>query len=177
MGNRAVITTGTAPDSLAIYIHWNGGPESVLAFLDAARELGVRDPLQDDYGMARLCQIIGDFMGPDGWSSLGIGKYSELDTDNGDNGVYILGPGFKIAGRAHVPVGTPTVRTSQRFSADDRKKYKSIKADCIAKYRTFTRATAQACADALLAGTATAEQRAAAAAFINAHNFVYDGSI
>lgn len=38
MGNRAVITTSKAPDvsgakDLGIYLHWNGGRDSVEAFL------------------------------------------------------------------------------------------------------------------------------------------------
>ena len=35
MGNRAVLEF---KDGTGIYLHWNGGPESVLAFLDAAKE-------------------------------------------------------------------------------------------------------------------------------------------
>ncbi len=37
MGNRAVITASKSKDSgLGIYLHWNGGIESVVAFLDVA---------------------------------------------------------------------------------------------------------------------------------------------
>ena len=91
MGNRAVIAfqeenwNTVQPDSVGIYLHWNGGPDSVTAFLDAAKQLGVRP---DDYGVARLCQIIGNWFG--GTLSLGIGKCRTLDTDNGDNGTYVV---------------------------------------------------------------------------------------
>jgi len=45
MGNRAVITASELQTvGVGIYLHWNGGPESVLAFLDVARERGFRDP-------------------------------------------------------------------------------------------------------------------------------------
>jgi hypothetical protein len=105
MGNRAVIAFQDAshnevqPDSVGIYVHWNGGPESVTAFLDAAKELGVRP---DDYGVARLCQIIGNWFG--GTLSIGIGTCRTMDTDNGDNGTYVVdleNHGWEIARRMH----------------------------------------------------------------------------
>jgi hypothetical protein len=40
MGNRAVISFSEAKTATGIYLHWNGGPESILAFLDAAKKLG-----------------------------------------------------------------------------------------------------------------------------------------
>ena len=106
MGNRAVIAfqeerlTMIASDTVGIYLHWNGGPESVTAFLDAAKELGVRS--ENEYGAARLCQIIGNWFG--GTISLGIGPCGKLDTDNGDNGTYIVdlkNHGWEIARRIH----------------------------------------------------------------------------
>ena len=106
MGNRAVIafqdeTCRTVqPDSLGIYLHWNGGPESVTAFLDAAKELGVRR--EDEYGAARLCQIIGNWFG--GTLSVGVGPCRGLDIDNGDNGTYVVdleNHGWKVARRIH----------------------------------------------------------------------------
>lgn len=89
MGNRAVITFDDkpTPQSIGIYLHWNGGPESVLAFLEAADKLGVCDDSDKSYEIARLVQIIGNFFG--GTTSIGIGPMKELDTDNGDNGTYI----------------------------------------------------------------------------------------
>lgn len=95
MGNRAVIAFGpNAPDTVGIYVHWNGGPESILAFMEAAKQLKVRDPLDDNYGVARIAQIIANYFG--GTTSIGLGKLSELDTDNGDNGVYIVHEGFVV---------------------------------------------------------------------------------
>ena len=49
---------------------------------------GYRTPESDNYGWARLCQVIGNFFG--GECSIGIDEYDVLDTDNGDNGVYII---------------------------------------------------------------------------------------
>ena len=86
MGNRAVITT---PDKkIGIYLHWNGGRDSVEAFLKYCELKGYRSPEASCYGWARLCQVIGNFFGGD--LSIGIGEYSRLDKDNGDNGVYVI---------------------------------------------------------------------------------------
>lgn len=87
MGNRAVITLAKKPtaNSVGIYLHWNGGAESVLAFAEAAKHFGVR--LHDEtYATARLAQIIGNFFG--GTLSVGIGVLRQLDCKNYDNGTY-----------------------------------------------------------------------------------------
>lgn len=86
MGNRAVITTRAK--EIGVYLHWNGGRDSVEAFLEYCKLKGYRTPEEDDYGWARLCQVIGNFFG--GTTSVGIGLYDNLDTDNGDNGVYVI---------------------------------------------------------------------------------------
>ena len=87
MGNRAVIATSEKLSAPAIYLHWNGGKESVLAFLEVAQKLGVRDPVADDsYFLARLGQIIGNFFG--GTLSVGVGILRQLDCENFDNGTY-----------------------------------------------------------------------------------------
>lgn len=39
MGNRAVISFDENDNATGVYLHWNGGPESVLAFLAAAKVL------------------------------------------------------------------------------------------------------------------------------------------
>jgi hypothetical protein len=95
MGNRAVIQFGESPDAVGIYLHWNGGQESVEAFLRCARDLQVR---ADDYGVARLCQIIGNWFG--GGLSLGCGPVANLYTNNGDNGTYIV-ENWQVTKRVH----------------------------------------------------------------------------
>ncbi len=87
MGNRAVITT--EDHRVGTYIHWNGGRDSVEAFLEYCRLHGYRKPEDDDYGWARLCQVICNFIGADG-CSVGIDTFDRLDTDNGDNGTYVI---------------------------------------------------------------------------------------
>jgi len=94
MGNRAVITT--RDKRIGVYLHWNGGRDSVEAFLKYCELQGFRCPEDDCYGFARLVQIIGNFFG--GGLSLGIDEYDRLDTDNWDNGVYII-ENWKIVDR------------------------------------------------------------------------------
>lgn len=101
MGNRAVITTKKEWDNvgIGIYLHWNGGRDSVEAFLTYCRMKDYRSPVNDNYGWARLCQVIGNFFG--GELSVGVDKLNRLDLDNGDNGVYFIGgeSGWEIEGR------------------------------------------------------------------------------
>jgi hypothetical protein len=101
MGNRAVITTAPFDNSaIGIYVHWNGGRASVEGFLLACKELGYRSPGADrGYAMARLVGAVGVLFG--GSLSLGLGTCKELDCDNGDNGVYLIGGDWEIVGREH----------------------------------------------------------------------------
>ena len=96
MGNRAVITTEAK--EMGIYLHWNGGRDSVEAFLHVCNRMGFRCPENDNYGWARLAQVIGNYF--DSGLSVGIGPLDQLDTDNGDNGTYII-KDWKIIGREH----------------------------------------------------------------------------
>lgn len=100
MGNRAVVTTreNFKNNGVGIYLHWNGGRDSVEAFLKYAELKGYRPPNEDCYGWARLCQVIGNFFG--GGYSIGIDTVDKLDTDNGDNGTYII-EGWKIVDREY----------------------------------------------------------------------------
>ena len=102
MGNRAVITTEEnygESSGLGVYLHWNGGRDSVQGFLEYCRLRSFRAPENDDYGWARLCQIAANFLGADG-TSIGIDDITRLDMDNGDNGVYLIRD-WKIVGRRH----------------------------------------------------------------------------
>lgn len=90
----------TEDKKLGVYLHWNGGKDSVEAFLLYCKLKGYRCPENDCYGWARLCQVIGNFFG--GELSLGIDTYDRLDCDNGDNGVYII-RNWEIVGREFAP--------------------------------------------------------------------------
>jgi len=96
MGNRAVITDTN--QRIGIYLHWNGGRDSVEAFLKYCDLQGYRSPSEDCYGWARLTQIIANFFG--GSLSVGLDSLSRLDCDNMDNGMYII-KGWEIVGRSY----------------------------------------------------------------------------
>lgn len=96
MGNRAVITT--KQKRIGVYLHWNGGRDSIEGFLTYCKLQNFRTPENDCYGWARLCQVISNFF--KGGLSVGIDEYSKLDTDNGDNGVYVI-EDWKIVDRLY----------------------------------------------------------------------------
>lgn len=106
MGNRAVITFATMADgeyltsyedvanNCGIYLHWNGGRDSVEGFCKYCQIKGFRG---GDYGLARMTQVIANFFG--GTLSIGVDVVSRMDCDNGDNGVYVLDDRFNIIDR------------------------------------------------------------------------------
>lgn len=104
MGNRAVITSreNFENNGIGIYLHWNGGRDSVEAFLTYCRLKGYRAPTSDNYGWARLTQVISNFFG--GSTSIGVDVVKRLDCDNYDNGVYII-DGWDIVGREYFNYG------------------------------------------------------------------------
>ena len=104
MGNRAVITASKSEHveetyDIGVYLHWNGGRDSVEAFLKYCELQGFRPPSADCYGYAMLCQVIANFFSDgSGGLSVGVDSCCRLDCDNFDNGVYII-QGWKIVGR------------------------------------------------------------------------------
>lgn len=82
MGNRANLVL--KDHNLSIYLHWNGGPESVAAFLAYGEEVGLR---HDSYYPPRLAQIIGNFFG--GTTSLGL-SFGTDPQIHADNGIYTV---------------------------------------------------------------------------------------
>lgn len=98
MGNRAVITTreNFENNGIGIYLHWNGGKDSVQAFLKYCEVKGYRAPSTGGYGWSYLCGVITNFFG-DGLSC-DVDTVNNLDCDNWDNGTYII-DGWKIIDR------------------------------------------------------------------------------
>ena len=82
MGNRAVITT--KEKKIGVYLHWNGGRDSVEAFLTYCKMKNYRTPESDNYGWARLCQVIGNCFG--GECSIGVDRefYNGAEQNNHD---------------------------------------------------------------------------------------------
>ena len=102
MGNRAtVIFTDESEESIspAVYLHWNGGADSIYAFL---AEMDKRDIRNDQcYECARFIHIVGDFFDQETITGLSLGvvdspktitpeHLSTVKTDHGDNGFYII---------------------------------------------------------------------------------------
>ena len=90
MGNRAVITWGTAENyqtKVGVYLHWNGGKTSVESFLNYCRLKGYPEPDKNSYGLARFIQVVTNFFG--GSLSVDVGLCVYLDCNNHDNGLYL----------------------------------------------------------------------------------------
>lgn len=95
MENRTIITTRER--KIGLYLHWNGGRDTVEPLLRYCELKGYRLPSSDSYGWARICQVVGDFFG--GTLSIGIGLYTDdASMDPGDNGIYVI-DGWRIAER------------------------------------------------------------------------------
>lgn len=135
MGNRAIIIPHAPTEGkpvAGIYVHWNGGIESVLAFCEVCNQRGYRDTIDDDeYAMARLCGVIHEFFGINNGTSVGIcvvtkEKWDEAKEDKYtyDNGVYCLGEGWTVAERRGGFCGTKT--KLEELDEDERKKYEAI---------------------------------------------------
>ena len=86
MGTRCVITPEAR--EIGVYLHYNGDPDFVASLLRYCSLAGIRKPENNCYGWARLCQVAANYFG--GTLSVGINRYDKLDTDNGDNGTYII---------------------------------------------------------------------------------------
>ena len=88
MGNRAVITFAPEGEAaVGVYVHWNGGRESVKAFIDTCKARGYRCPARDgSYAMAGLIGVIREFFGHSALN-VGVDMLTRLDCDNWDNGV------------------------------------------------------------------------------------------
>ena len=95
MGNRAIITTKNR--NTGIYLHWNGGRDSIEPFLEYCKLKGFRSPEADEsYAFARLTQIISNYF--KGGLSIGIIPSSK-NYEMIDNGTYIIGGNWEIVDR------------------------------------------------------------------------------
>jgi len=104
IGNRAVITTQKnfeAWEGIGVYVHWEGSEYEVASFLFYCRLRGFRSPDQEqDYGYARLCQVIANYVGGDGLG-VGVDEIKYLNIHNYDNGVYLT-KDWDVVGRRFV---------------------------------------------------------------------------
>lgn len=93
MGNRAIIK-GKNSD-IGLYVHWNGGYDSILAFTTYCKIQKYRGfDFDASYAMARLTQVVANFFG--GGLSVGLMSVPSETTSKHvsemwlDNGVYEL---------------------------------------------------------------------------------------
>ena len=117
MGNRAVIAFVNDKgeqdkNSVGIYLHWNGGRDSVEGFLQTAKDYGIRS---GSYGVARLTQIITNSF--PGTLSVGVDMLKNLDCDNFDNGVYWVDQNFDIVDREYI--SSPNFKEQQQYPLAD----------------------------------------------------------
>ena len=111
MGNRAVITT--EDKKMGVYLHWDGDITTVTAFLTWCKLRGIRAPDYQNYGWARLCQVIANYIEGAYYGaarrvgceetfsglSVGVDRYENLQgLADWDNGTYII-KGWDIVGR------------------------------------------------------------------------------
>lgn len=100
MGNRAIVKP--KDQNVGAYLHWNGGIDSVTAFLEYCKLKDYRDfggKNADGYGLARFCQVVGNFFG--GTTSIGIETDVEETEEYAkwmDNGIYVI-DGWNISKR------------------------------------------------------------------------------
>ena len=100
MGNRAIVKP--VDSNIGVYLHWNGGRDSVEAFLEYCRIRGFRDfggEHADGFGIARFLQVVSNFFG--GSLDIGIQEGVVMDTSCAkwiDNGIYEI-DGWNIVGR------------------------------------------------------------------------------
>ena len=120
MGNRATVIFASDDEktiSPAIYLHWNGGPESIYPFL---KELDRRNVRADqEYEAARFTQIVGDFFDLDAHGGLSLGisngpKSISAESlnryDPGDNGIFVVYRGVSKKVRRFLSRTTNRVR-------------------------------------------------------------------
>jgi len=135
MGNRGVITT--EDKTLGVYLHWDGSYATVEAFLAYCEMKGIRYPEDDDYGWARMVQVISNTIG--GTLSIGINLYERLDTDNWNNGVYIISK-WRIVGREFthgMDVPCPCLRDYLIFINDNQPDRDRVPIEQIEDYLIF----------------------------------------
>ena len=135
MGNRAFI--GFENNPINIYVHWNGGIESIKAFCDVAKERGFADPTYDaSYAMARLIGLIHEFFGVTNSSSLGVCTFSSAEEEidaitYADNGKYIIGKDWQIIRHYQYSYDDQELvelaMTLENSSDEDKQRYEAIK--------------------------------------------------
>lgn len=100
MGNRAVITTkeNFEQNGVGLYLHWNGGRDSVEAFLKYCELKQYPSPEKCLQSWVNLWLIIQNYFGDS--QNMAFNQVENLDCDNWDNGTYII-EDWKIVDRKY----------------------------------------------------------------------------
>jgi hypothetical protein len=82
---------------VAIYLHWNGGRDTVEPVLEVAKEYGLTG---DNAGMNDLYKMFHNMLATDMAETAYVGRVEEYNgSASGDNGVYIIDKSFNIIDR------------------------------------------------------------------------------
>lgn len=84
MGNRAIITS-TKKD-IALYMHWNGGRDTVEPLLEACAATGIPSPEKDPSGWSAIASRARNYLG----DHVGLWTYQGDRSSPGDNGIYVI---------------------------------------------------------------------------------------
>ena len=102
MGNRAVITQSTANNAPCIYLHWNGGADSVKGFLAVAKTFDISGTPKEQ--MDVLAELLAKhFFKTEVGMTVYRYEYGRADTNNGDNGVYVVNSKWDLIDRIYAP--------------------------------------------------------------------------
>lgn len=96
MGNRAVIAHKGSP--IAVYLHWNGGMDSVKPLLDYCKIAGFPAPSEYGDGFTQLATVAMNFVG-DAGSVISAKDMTSEQLDPGDNGIYWIDNDWNIVER------------------------------------------------------------------------------
>ena len=100
MGNRAIVVFKDQHESAAVYMHWNGGPESVYTMLGVMQEFGLNSH-SAGYSAARFIMVASSVItGPLSLGTCSVPKsLPKASANEGlDNGVYL----FEVGGVAKI---------------------------------------------------------------------------
>lgn len=138
MSNRATVFFTEKHDvgsgfSPGVYLHWNGGPESIYAFLTEFKRRGYGHDM--DYDAARFTQIVGEFFDSEYFTGLSLGvvngpcSYAALAEyvthSDLDNGAYIVSGGEVVARCVKLRDGSALHSTSTQIANETRQVKKS----------------------------------------------------
>lgn len=133
MGNRALITLKSLTKEnkvIAVYVHWNGGIESVKAICEVCKARGFRTPAGNpEYALARFIGVWHEFFGVTDSTSLGV---MLMDWNNAkgywsDNGVYTIGKDWEITEHYLIKDDDSKENLGLEVPEDQVKRYEGIK--------------------------------------------------